>query len=227
MRISLLFITAVGFIIFPTLFACSTKVSEGMVQTAIAQTRIAEPTPTKTPVPSPTFPLSPTTPPTPWIVTATPPPTPTQPPIIQTQQIGPIWNTTRDESYTMEVTLKSVRWSLTGDRYSQPRSGNTYVIVTVAVKNLGPSPSRYVGLDDFKALDANGRLLDDDYETIIKDCRFETVDLIPGGNAEGCFLFEVPESGKVELIYAPYKYEGLKPGRHLSFSLGSLPSSWR
>ena len=34
-----------------------------------------------------------------------------------------------------------------------------------------------------------------------------------------CVSFEVPAQGSVELIYAPYKYEGLKVGRYLRFEL--------
>jgi len=169
-------------------------------------------TPTNTPTPRPTS--TPTSTPTPR-PTSTPTPTPRPP---EVKQIGPIWDSLHDAKYTMEVTLQGVRWS-GGDKYSQPKVGNIYAIVDVQFKNLGPSTSRYVGMDDLQVLDANGRLIEDDYETLIRDCDFETVDLIAGGSAEGCFLFEVPTEGRLELIYAPYRYEGLEPGRYLSFVL--------
>jgi len=191
------------------------------IQTKAAQDVVAKltadaPTPTAIPAASPT----PLASPTPEGPTNTPTlaPTPTPEFQAQTQKIGPIWNSARDESFTVEITLKNIQWS-TGEGYSQPKPGNVYGIVTVRVKNLGPSVSRFVGQLDFKVLDVNGRLIKDDYRTIIRDCDFETVDLIAGGSAEGCFLFEVPSSGKVDLIYAPYQYEGLKPGRYLSFNL--------
>jgi len=191
------------------------------IQTKAAQDVVAKltagaPTPTATPAVSPTPLASPTPQPPTNTPTLAPTPTPEFQP--QTQKIGPIWNSARDESFTVEITLKNIQWS-TGEGYSQPKPGNVYGIVTVRVKNLGPSVSRFVGQLDFKVLDVNGRLIRDDYETFIRDCDFETVDLIAGGSAEGCFLFEVPSSGKVDLIYAPYQYEGLKPGRYLSFNL--------
>ena len=220
------------------LSACSQPTPEIVRETVIV-TQPPLPThtvyPTYTPQePLPTYTLYPTYTPQPPLPTHMPYPTYTKPPKPtntpeptstptpefqpQTQKIGPIRDSTRDEEYTVEITLKSIQWSM-GDRYAQPKPGNVYAIVDLRVKNLGPGPNRYVGLGDFKVLDANGRLIDDDYETIIKDCDFEVVDLIAGGSAEGCFLFEVPSSGQVDLIYAPYKYEGLEPGRYLSFNL--------
>lgn len=242
----------VTIILFQISFAaCSSKPSDSVIQTAIAQTKVAEPgsnaiLPSSTPFPIltatplafntltptplativPTIAITQTRTQTPGSAIATqvpgkasPSPTITQTPIVdklQTQKIGPIWSLTRDESFTSEISLKKIEWSM-GDKYDQPKPGNIYVIVYLQVKNLGPNPSRYVGLNQFKVLDSNGRLIDDSYMSDISNCKFEIVDLIANGIAEGCFLFQVPISGKVELIYAPYQYDGLKTGRYLSF----------
>ncbi len=176
------------------------------------------PSPTQTPMPT----LAPS-------LTFTPRPTPTPgPPIAtpipahdarnETQTIGPIWDELHDESFSMEITLKDVEWS-TGSQYDKPRSGRVYVITHVRIKNHGPDSSRSVSPIDFQVLDANGALYDNDYISAARDCGLDFIDLIVGGSIEGCVCFEVPTSGKVDLIYAPYMYEGLEPGRYLSFNL--------
>jgi len=179
----------------------------------VTPTATATSTPTKTPTPTNTPTPRPTSTPT---KTPTPTNTPTPP---EVKQIGPIWDSLHDEKYTMEVTLQRVRWS-GGTQYDQPKKGNVFAVVYVQFKNLGPSMSRSVGWGNLQVLDANGRLIDESFFTDLTDkCEFETVDLIAGGSAEGCFAFEVPAKGRLELIYAPYRYEGLKPGRYLSFVL--------
>ncbi len=95
-----------------------------------------------------------------------------------------------------------------------------YVVVDLEIKNLGPGALRSIGLSDFQVKDAKGAIRDytmlpSFYET----CQIETVDLIANGSTEGCISFEVPETGSIELIYAPFQYEGLQPGRYLSFVL--------
>jgi hypothetical protein len=51
------------------------------------------------------------------------------------------------------------------------------------------------------------------------DCDLGMVDLVAGGTISGCVVFEVPETGSLELIYAPYQFGNLEPGRYLSFQL--------
>jgi hypothetical protein len=162
----------------------------------------------------------PTVPSRPGLVPPTQTPAATATPAFaaQTQQIGPIWDSLHDESFSMQITLTDVQWS-GGDGYAKPKSGQVFVITYLRVKNLGPGASRSVGPLDFKVLDANGALRDDEYQTFARDCWLEFVDLIVGGSIEGCIAFEVPDTGEVSLIYAPFRYEGLRPGRYLSFTL--------
>ena len=136
----------------------------------------------------------------------------------ETQTIGPIWDSLHDAEFSTEVTLKGVEW-FEGEEYDKPKSGNTYVIVQVGVKNLGPGASRSVSSYDFQVMDANGAVRDENYISKVKDCNLESVDLTVGGFVEGCISFEVPTSGKVDFVYAPYKYEGLVEGRYLRFNL--------
>jgi len=198
--------------------AQGTAVAQGVAATltAVRATEEAAVTATWTPSPTSTNTATPTVTPT---ATATSTPTKTPTPTNTPTPIGPIWDSLHDEKYTMEVTLQRVRWS-GGTQYDQPKKGNVFAVVYVQFKNLGPSMSRSVGWGNLQVLDANGRLIDESFFTDLTDkCEFETVDLIAGGSAEGCFAFEVPAKGRLELIYAPYRYEGLKPGRYLSFVL--------
>ena len=180
------------------------------------------PDPTYTPVPTPTTAPSPTASPIPSLTpTRAPTPTPTLAPDWMrnaTKSIGPIESSTRNETFSLEVTVLNLKWS-SGDSWDTPKLGNMYAIATLRVKNLGPSISRYVGMNQFQVLDGNGRLLDDTYKVLIKDCKFETVDLIAGGSAEGCFLFEVRQSGSLDLIMAPFQNSNMEPGRYLSWRL--------
>jgi len=91
--------------------------------------------------------------------------------------------------------------------------------VDISVKNLGPDPMRSVSPYDFQVRDVNGALRDSGWVPDTEDCKMDTVDLAPNGSVSGCIGFEVPVDGTLELIYAPYKYEGLQPGRYLSFTI--------
>jgi hypothetical protein len=75
---------------------------------------------------------------------------------------------------------------------------------------------RYVSMSDFQMLH-QGALYDYGFFGGSSDCRLPGVDLLEGGSTSGCIAFEVPIGGQLELIYAPFKYEGLEPGRYLSF----------
>jgi hypothetical protein len=177
-------------------------------------TRIPTWTPTSrsTHTPAPTRTPRPTNTPQP---TQTPsPPTPT----VAFQKLGPIWNSNRDESYTVEVSLNSVRFS-SGSAFSEPKQGQVYVTVDVTIRNLGPGSLRSIGPYDFQVRDANGALRDPSWHPYYGECQMDIVDLSPNGSVSGCFGFEVPIEGPLELIYAPYQYEALQPGRYLSFAI--------
>jgi len=173
--------------------------------------------PTWTPTPHPTNTPAPTRTPRP-----TNTPRPTQTPIViptvAVQKLGPIWDSLRDESYTVQISLNEVRFS-SGGQFSQPKQGQIYVIVDATIKNLGPSPVRSIGPYDFQVRDANGALRDSSWHPDYDKCQMDIVDLAPNGSVSGCFGFEVPIDGKLELIYAPYQYEALESGRYLSFTI--------
>lgn len=179
-------------------------------------------TPTNTPIPTetpaPTNTSIPTDTPLPPTFTPIPIPTNTPTPafMAQTRQIGPIYDSLRETSYSVEVTLKDVAW-LRSEDYKSPKPGNIYLITYVQIKNLGPSALNFIGPSNFQMLDANGSLRD--YELIssaMDTCYLDHVDLMANGSVEGCVSFEVPLEGKLELIYAPYQYNGLEEGRYLS-----------
>lgn len=136
----------------------------------------------------------------------------------ETQTIGPVWNTSRDESYTARISALGARFS-TGDGWSTPRTGYVFVVVDLTVENLGPSPMRYVSISDFEMLHEDGALYDYEFVADTLDCHLPGVDLMAGGSTSGCVGFEVPMDGTLELIYAPYQYEGLQQGRYLSFTI--------
>lgn len=157
------------------------------------------------------------TPPQVAIPTTTPAPTPEVQAFNQTQTIGPIRQPLSDERYSTEITLLQVRWSK-GSGFSAADSGKVYALATMRVKNLGPNGQRNVSTMMFKALDSRGALNDAEHY-YGDDCEMEWVDLTAGGAIEGCIAFEVPEGGKLSLIYAPYLFENLTPGRYLSFTI--------
>jgi hypothetical protein len=136
----------------------------------------------------------------------------------QTQSIGPVWDDYSDSRYTAEVTVTDVEW-YKGGSYDQPKSGSIHAIVHIQFQNNGPGSIRSIGSGDFQALDASGVVHDYEFLSATEDCRLDIVDLMAGGHLEGCVAFEVPEEGRIEFIYAPYRYEGLEPGRYLSFVL--------
>ncbi|RRR65642.1 MAG: DUF4352 domain-containing protein [Candidatus Viridilinea halotolerans] len=151
------------------------------------------------------------------IPTTTPAPTPEVQAFNQAQTIGPIRDALSNEQYSTEITLIQVRWSR-GRRLSTADPGKVYALATLRVRNLGPHSQRNVSTTMFKALDVRGAL--NDAESYYgDDCKMDWVDLTAGGAIEGCIAFEVPDNGALSLIYAPYRYENLTPGRYLSFTI--------
>ena len=208
------------------LTACASQPSTLAIQTAIAQTRAAEPTVTATrpapPTMTATIPPTATPRPVPTMApTATSVPSPTPVPEVErneTKKIGPILDSSRSEQYTLEVTLKRIRFS-NGDWLTKPKPGRVFVAVDLRFKNLGPGAVRSVSDMDLQVLDANGALQGTAYTSFGRECDFRLSDLTAGGSVEGCAEFEIPTTGRVELVYAPFRYEGLKEGRYLKFIL--------
>lgn len=149
----------------------------------------------------------------------TPIPPPTSTPAPQTKRLGPMRNAYSAATFSVEVSVVDTRF-LRADGYSQPKAGFIYVVVDLQVKNLGPGALTSISPLDFQIRDANGALRT---ETWLFDstssCHLDLVDLMAGGSVSGCVAFEVPGTGKLELIYAPYRYEGLEEGRYLAFTL--------
>ena len=148
-------------------------------------------------------------------------PTPTAVPEfqVQTQRIGPVWDRLHDSEYSVEITVHDVKW-LSEDKYSEPRPGNVYVVAYLTVHNLGPDALRDLTLFDFQVKDSRGAIRQFlMLPSFFDSCQIEIVDLLPDGSITGCVSFEVPQEGSVALIYAPFRFEGLAPGRYISFDL--------
>lgn len=154
--------------------------------------------PTETPTPRPTRTATPT---------ATPP---------VTKQIGPILDTLRDEEYTIAMTLNS--WRLTNKvEYSDAKAGYHFLVTDITVQNKGPGSALSIAVYLFQTLDGEGVVRDYASATFSLDCQLESVDLQAGGSISGCIVFEVPDGGHLELIFAPYQYDTLEVGRYISF----------
>lgn len=208
----------------------ATEDPEG-THTAVASTIIAEITasaPTSTPEPSATPTSPPTSTPEPTDTpsptptpgpTNTPRPTFTPTPTPSPQSIGPIWDSIYDEEYSLEITVNEVEW-WHGDEFESPKEGNVYAFVHLTIKNLGPGTIHGIGPNDFQALDANGVLRDEDYVAYLRDKYMEIgVDLMPEASFSGWVSLQVPSTGSVDLIFAPYQTASMGEGRYLSFPL--------
>lgn len=139
-------------------------------------------------------------------------------PIPAPQTIGPIWDSSRDEEYSVRIAISNVQW-FAGDEWEKPKEGYIYAVIYLTIENLGPGSMRYVSRSDFQIKGADGTLRDADYIAAISACALDSVDLLPGGSVSGCIVFEVPDSGSLEMIYAPYQYDKMEEGRYLAFPL--------
>lgn len=148
-----------------------------------------------------------------------PSPTPASP-APQSQQLGPVYDDYRQQTYTIEVTVTNVQF-LSESGFSEPQAGNTFLVVHVTVNNLGPGTLYSLYTTDFQTRDAIGVFRGYTDLSAVAGCGLglNLVDLMPGGSVSGCIGFEVPASGSLELIYAPYQYASLQPDRYLSFRL--------
>lgn len=169
-------------------------------RTATAVASLISPTPRPSDTPRPT---------------QVPPPTPTPRFQLVTKKIGPIRESERDEVFSVQLTVKDVEIDQ-GSSFSRPKPGFEYMIVHVLVQNLGPGSIHSLYTTDFQIKDEKGALRGDTFLANTRDCALDLVDLTAGGSVEGCIGFEVPKTGRLEFIYAPFKYEGLKPGRYIS-----------
>lgn len=156
-------------------------------------------TPTRTPLPTRTR-IPPTSLPTP-----VPP---------QMAQIGPIYDSLYDETYNVQVALQLVRFTK-GEGFQTASSGHIFVVANLLVVNLGPGSLRSMSQFNFQIKDGNGAIRNTTF--FLGECDFPLVDLPSGGSVSGCVAFEVPDTGSLEIIYAPFQYEGLQPGRYISF----------
>lgn len=160
------------------------------------------------------------------VLGSTPPPRATNTPTItrtptkapETKQLGPIYDSLYNETISVVMTVSSVKFSR-GDSFTRPGRGNTFVIVEVSFQNLGPGIARFIGPTAFKVRDSNGALRDSAYVPEATYCEMDYVDLQAGGSIGGCIGFEVPETGSLELLYAPYYFDNLEEGRYLRFKL--------
>lgn len=151
------------------------------------------------------------------IIAPTPTPNPSYTARNETQQLGPIMVPGSDNEHTWEVTLTGVEWAPPTNKNT---SGKIVAIAHLRIKNISLSNGE-VSLSDFQALDANGALLP--AYASPRDCKLETVTLTAGGTTIGCVCLEVPEAGKLDLIYRPFMLglldSTLIPGQFLSFNL--------
>jgi hypothetical protein len=145
--------------------------------------------------------------------------TPTIQPTPDVKSIGPIYDSRRDEEFSLQVSITGVEF-FQKDGFSDAKQGFTFVLVHLNILNLGPNTAYSMGTYDFHVRDENGALRDSEFFSEKGEhCWLESVDLMAGGTISGCIKFEVPAVGRLEFIYAPYKFEGLEPGRYLSFTI--------
>lgn len=135
----------------------------------------------------------------------------------ETKQIGPILNSISGESFTVEITVKNVQFTEVS-RFDSPKPGKIFVLINLSIKNLGPGSAQSVSEFDFEFRDENGAVTRGDNK-FFENCAFASATLSPGGSMNGCLGFEIPYSGKVDLIYAPYNLDPYGVGRYLEFSI--------
>ncbi|MCE2853734.1 MAG: DUF4352 domain-containing protein [Chloroflexaceae bacterium] len=137
-------------------------------------------------------------------------------PLYVTQSIGPMTRYDPYKENSWEMRLQSFKFETTSrEDYHTPKNGYTFLIVNMEVKNLGPDESSIADYN-FNVLDANGRLIEYEYMGRIRSCNLDTT-LMPGGFTSGCMAFEVPNTGRLEVVYAPFKYSQFVPGRYLKW----------
>jgi len=169
--------------------------------------------PTNTPLPTNTN--GPTNTPLP---TDTPRPSPTRTPKPQSIVLSP------DGTPRIRVSLLQYGFSY-GSGFAKPKTGYIYLVASVNVQNISyvdpatGTNSLQVSDFDFKVLAATGTLISPTFDATGANCDLGMVQVIPSGNAQGCVTFEVPESGQLSLVYAPFEYDQYGTGRQATFVL--------
>lgn len=143
------------------------------------------------------------------------PPAPAQASLSQT--LGPISDPSGRESFTLEVSIVDVQFTK-GAGFFEAQAGFVYALVSVTVKNLGPGALYGLWGNSFQLHDASGAVWENEL-MVSPDCYMDLADVMPGDSLSGCVSFEVPEAGNLDLVFAPYIFEGLEPGRYLSFRI--------
>lgn len=209
-----------GNIISPTATSASTSTASISQVPNLGEAATAEPSATPAPATdTPATPSEPALPSATWTPTPTARPTNTQTFQPELKTIGPVSDSIHDTTYSMQISVTKLAWLL-HDTYANPKPGNIYLIVYIQARNLGPGSVRAFGAPDFQVLDANGIVHDYTYlSATMNTCRLDTEDIIPNGVIEGCVTFEVPETGEIQFLFAPFRNEGLVQGRYLSFIL--------
>lgn len=164
----------------------------------------------------------------------TPQPTNTPRPTLPPTPIPPPSSTPRPQPATITVSLSGTpmirisfleAWFDAGSGFMTPKNGFTYLVARIRVENLNyqdpftGTASLDVSPFDFKILDANGTLRTSTFDVTGSNCGLDWVEIIPGGRVEGCVTFEVPKTGGLQLMYAPFFYDQYGEGRKASFTI--------
>ncbi len=76
-----------------------------------------------------------------------------------------------------------------GSEYDKPKTNNEYIIVYLAISNIGDENISYNPYD-YKLKNGDGQLLDGAFSIIDTDTALGSGDLVPGGKVEGTLIFE-------------------------------------
>ncbi len=134
-------------------------------------------------------------------------------PLYEWQIIFPNHYWIDDSSWGLK--LLDFRYETTSKQdHDKPKTGYSFLIVNMQVARIGSVGS--IADYQFYVFDSNGQVLRNTYVYRLHDCYLNAT-LLPGGQATGCIGFEVPNSGKIELVYAPNKNDIFIPGKHLSW----------
>ncbi|WP_273831903.1 DUF4352 domain-containing protein [Guptibacillus sedimenti] len=99
-----------------------------------------------------------------------------------------------------ELTVIKVEKS-NGNEYSNLKSGDEYVIVSVKITNNSKEEISYNPYD-FEMSNSKGQILQQSFSSLHEDTALHSGDLVPGGNVEGTVVFEQPKDDeKLQLRY--------------------------
>jgi hypothetical protein len=115
--------------------------------------------------------------------------------------------------------VHEVKW-WHGDELETPKEGNVFAFVNLSIRNLGPGIAHGIGPSEFQTRDEDGVLRAEEYAAFLRDEYMESgVDLMPDARVSGWVSFQVPKTGSIDLILAPYRTNKFGEGRYLSFKL--------